>query len=108
MRYEHLPLGRGPERTRSGSYRREVFTQYGCIPDLRVPKLRRGNGDVSWQTIERYERCWGPFLDQHVMGYGLGLSLRDLHESIRLTLGEVLSVSSCHRLVLGLMSGHIC
>ncbi len=102
MRYEHLPLGRGPERTRSGSYRREVFTQYGCIPDLRVPKLRRGNGDVSWQTIERYERCWGPFLDQQVMGYGLGLSLRDLHESIRLTLGEVLSVSSCHRLVLGL------
>jgi putative transposase len=102
VRYEHLPCGRGPERTRSGSYRRELFTQYGGIPDLRVPKLRRGNGDVSWQTIERYERCWGPFLDQRVMGYCLGLSLRELHESIRLTLGEGLSVSSCNRLVLGL------
>jgi putative transposase len=69
---------------------------------LRVPKRRRGNGDVPWQTIERYERCWGPLLDQPVMGYGLGLSLRDLHERMHWTLGEVLSVSSCHRIVLGM------
>lgn len=101
-RYEHLPWGRAPEQTRSGSYRRELFTQHGCIPDLRVPKLRRGNGALTWQTIERYERCWGPLLDQLVMGYCLGLSLRDLHESMRLTLGEVLSVSSCNRIVLGM------
>ena len=101
-RYEHLPWGRGPEHTRSGSYRRELCTQYGGIPDLRVPKLRRGNDALSWQTIERYERCWGPLLDQHVMGYCLGLSLRDLHESMHWTLGEVLSVSSCNRIVLGL------
>lgn len=101
VRYEHLPFGRGPAQTRSGSYRRELFTQYGCIPDLRVPKLRRGNGDLSWQTIERDERCWGPLLEQQVMGYCLGLSLRDLHESMHLTLGEVLSVSSCNRIVRG-------
>src|SRR5678816_475958 len=30
VRYEHLPCRRGPERTRSGSYHRELFTQYGC------------------------------------------------------------------------------
>ena len=101
-RYEHLPWGRAPEQTRSGSYRRELFTQHGCIPALRVPKLRRGNRALTWQTIERYERCWGPLLDQQVMGYCLGLSLRDLHESMRLTLGEVLSVSSCNRIVLGM------
>ena len=101
MRYEPLPCRRGPERTRSGSYHRELCTQYGGIPDLRVPKLRRGNGAVSWQTSERYARCWGPFLAPQVMGYCLGLSRRDLHESRRVTLGEVLSVSSCHRLVLG-------
>ena len=101
-RYEHLPWGRDPEQTRSGRYRRELFTQHGCIPALRVPKLRRGNGALTWQTIERYERCWGPLLDQQVMGYCLGLSLRDLHESMRLTLGEVLWVSSCNRIVLGM------
>ena len=101
-RYEHLPWGRAPEQTRSGSYHRELFTQHGCIPALRVPKLRRGNRALTWQTIERYERCWGPLLDQQVMGYCLGLSLRDLHESMRLTLGEVLSVSSCNRIVLGM------
>jgi len=56
---------------------------------------------VSWHTIARYERCWGPLLAQPVMGYGLGLSLRARHESRRVTLGEGLSVSSCHRLVLG-------
>jgi transposase-like protein len=76
-RYEHLPWGRPAELTRSGSYRRELLTQYGPIADLRVPKLRRGNGDLNWHSITRYERCWGPLLDQHVMGYWLGLSLRD-------------------------------
>lgn len=98
-RYEHLPWGREAEQTRSGCYRRELITQYGCIADLRVPKLRKGNGNLEWQTISRYERCWGPFLDQQVMNYCLGLSLRDLQESMYVTLGEVLSVASCNRIV---------
>jgi transposase-like protein len=33
------------------------------------------------------------------MGYGLGLSLRDLQEMMALTLGEVLSLSACNRIV---------
>jgi putative transposase len=98
-RYEHLPWGRPEELTRSGSYQRQLLTQYGPIADLRVPKLRRGNGDLTWQSITRYERCWGPLLDQHVMGYCLGLSLRDLQEMMALTLGEVLSLSACNRIV---------
>ena len=57
--YEHLPWGRSPERTRSGTYGRELLTQYGCIANLRVPKLRRGNRDLTWQTIGRYERSAG-------------------------------------------------
>jgi transposase-like protein len=65
---------------------------------LRVPKLRRGNGDLTWQSITRYERCWGPLLDQHVMGYCLGLSLRDRQEMMALTLGEVLSLAACNRI----------
>ena len=98
-RYEHQPLGRPPERTRSGSYQRELMTQYGAIADLHVPKLRRGNGALTWHCITRYERCWGPLLDQQVMGYCLGLSLRDLQEMMVLTLGEVLSLSACNRIV---------
>jgi hypothetical protein len=64
-----------------------------------VPQLRRGNRDRKWQTIERYERCWGPLLDHHLMGYCLGLSLRDLQEVMYATLGEVVSLSACNRLV---------
>ena len=97
--YEHLPWGRGPELTRSGTYGRELLTQYGRIADLRVPKLRRGNRALTWQTIARYERCWGPRLDHHIMGYCLGLSLRDRQEVLYETLGEVVSLSTCNRLV---------
>jgi hypothetical protein len=32
-RYEHLPWGRRPEWTRSGTYGRELLTQYGRIAD---------------------------------------------------------------------------
>jgi len=99
-RYEHLPWGRPPESTRSGSYQRALITQYGRIADLRVPKLRRGNGALTWQSITRYEHGWGPVLDQHVMGYCLGHSLRDLHEAMALPLGEVLSLAACNRMVL--------
>jgi len=98
-RYEHVPWGRPPESTRSGSYQRTLLTQYGAIADLHVPKLRRGNGAVSWQSITRYECCWGPLLDQQVMNYCLGHSLRDLQETLALTLGEVLSLAACNRIV---------
>jgi transposase-like protein len=102
QRYVHLPQGRPAEHTRSGGYRRALLTQYAGIPALRVPKLRRGNKHLCWQTITRYERCWGALLDQQVLSYCLGLSLRDLQEAMRLTLGEVLSLEACNRLVLGL------
>lgn len=101
-RYEHPPAGRTAESTRSGYYRRILWTQYACLPDLRVPKLRRGNDQIPRHTITRYARCWGPLLDQQLLRYCLGLSLRDLQESMRLTLGEVLSLEACNRLVLAL------
>ena len=43
-RYAHVPWGRPPEATRSGSDQRPLITPYGAIADLHVPKLRRGNG----------------------------------------------------------------
>ncbi len=101
-RYERAIVPRRPEETRSGGYERELWTQYGRIADLRVPKLRRGNRHLAWQTITRYEHCWGPLLDQHLLHYCLGHSLRDLQEGMQLSLGEVLSLAACNRLVLGL------
>lgn len=101
-RYEHVPQGRIPEQTRSGSYSRTLLTQYGMLSDLEVPKLRRGNSLMSWQILESYKRCWGPLLDQQAFNYCLGLSLRDLQESMALTLGEVLSVEACNRVLLSL------
>lgn len=94
-----MPWGRRPELTRSGTYTRTFLTQYGCIADLRVPKLRRGHHALLWHTITRYERCWGPRLDHHIMGYCLGLSLRDLQEGRYATVGEVVSLAACNRLV---------
>ena len=99
-RYAHLPCGRTPESTRSGSYHRTLMTQYGGIPALHVPTLRRGNGARTWQTLMRYERCWGPLLAQHMLGSCLGLSLRDLQEVMQGTLGEGMSLAACNRLVL--------
>lgn len=98
-RYAHLGWGRPPEATRSGSYRRELLTQYGRIADLHVPKLRRGNGALSWQRMTRYERCWRPLLDQQVLSYCLGHRLRDLQETMAWTRGEVLSLLVCNRMV---------
>jgi transposase-like protein len=98
-RYEHVPWGRSPESTRSGSYPRVLITQYGAMTDLHVPKLRRGNGALSWHSLTRYERCWGPLLDHQVMRYCLGHSLRDLQETLALPLGEVLSLAACNRMV---------
>lgn len=87
-RYERSLAPRRPEETPSGTYKRELWTQYGCIFDLRVPKLRRGNRGLDWQSIERYECCWGPFLDQQLLHYTLGHSLRDLQEAMHSTLGD--------------------
>src|SRR5262245_41249441 len=101
-RYARHGSPREPEHTRSGTYERQLWTQYGCNPALRVPKLRRGNRQVEWQTIGRYERCWGPWLDQQLLQYCLGHSLRDLQETMHLTVGEILSLEACNRLVLGL------
>jgi hypothetical protein len=52
-RYERLPWGRPPEATRRGNSQRAWLTPYGPIADWHVPKLRRGNGALPWQSIPR-------------------------------------------------------
>jgi hypothetical protein len=93
---------RRPAETRSGVYERQLWTPYGWRADLRVPKLRRGNRHLSWPTIARSERCWGPFLAHPLRPYGLGPRRRELPEALCHSLGEFLALAACTRLVLGL------
>jgi len=50
-RSTHLPQGRMPEHTRSGFYGRQLLTQYALMAHLHVPKLRRGNSQLSWHGV---------------------------------------------------------
>jgi len=69
------------------------------MTDLHVPKLRRGNGAVSWPSSTRYACCWGPLLAHQRMSYGLGHSLRDVQATLAFTLGEGRSRAACNRIV---------
>lgn len=61
---------------RSGFFERKLDTQYGHIPDLRVPKLRRSNRSREWKILQRYQRSLGNLLDWTCCLYVMGLSLR--------------------------------
>lgn len=86
-----------PEQQRSGTFKRRVETSYGHIPDLLVPKLRRGNKDRRWQILVRYQSAQQIVLDKALYLYVLGLSLRDLQEALALFLGYILSRSAVNR-----------
>ena len=46
----------------------------------------------------RYACGWGPLRAHQVLSSCLGHSLRDLQETLALTLGEVLSLAACNRI----------
>lgn len=94
----HAWEGSGPRR--SGYYARIVDTQYGRIPDLRVPKLRWGNDTREWGILIRYEKGVRGWLDQVAHLYVLGLSLRDLQLALTAQLGTVLSPTGINRVTL--------
>jgi putative transposase len=89
---------------RSGSYTRRVLTSHGFIPDLRVPKLRAGNAERSWQVLTRYQLSMPLLLDQALYLYTLGLSLRDLQETLYVLFGHLLSRSAINRVTLAAQS----
>ena len=89
------PLGR-----RSGYFTRLLDTEHGRIEQLRVPKLRSGNKDRSWQILNRYHRGLGSLMNFTLSLYVMGLSLRDLQEALYHLLGSVLSVSAINRVTL--------
>ncbi|WP_121967865.1 transposase [Leptolyngbya sp. BC1307] len=85
---------------RSGYFTRVLDTAQGRIEKLRVPKLRSGNKERSWQILERYHRSLGSLLNFTLSLYVMGLSLRDLQEALYHLLGNVLSVSAINRVTI--------
>ena len=85
---------------RSGYFSRVLDTEHGRIEQLRVPKLRYGNKERSWQILERYQRGLGSLVNFTLSLYVMGLSLRDLQEALYHLLGSVLSVSAINRVTI--------
>ncbi len=79
---EFLSQIEGEKPQRSGFYTRGLNTQYGSIPELAVPKLRRRHPEREWQILERYQRSLGNLMDWLCGLYVMGLSLRDLQEGL--------------------------
>jgi transposase-like protein len=99
--YVRLPSGRKPiQQHRSGFFRRQVLTTYGRIPDLRVPKLRSGNAERQWRILVRYQQSMQSVLDRLLYLYSMGLSLRDLQETLYLFMGQALSREAVNRVTL--------
>jgi transposase-like protein len=92
-RQQSLPL----PLQRSGSYTRRVLTSHGFIPDLHIPKLRGGNGQRTWQVLKRYQLAMPLLLDQALYVYTLGLSIRDLQETLYVLFGHMLSREAINR-----------
>jgi transposase-like protein len=97
--YERSDEGPKPaEVQRSGYFKRKVITDHGQIPDLSVPKLRRGNKDRKWQILTRYQRSLQYVLDGLLYLYVMGLSLRDLQEALYVQFGSLLSRSAINQI----------
>jgi putative transposase len=89
---------------RSGYFQRGLDTQYGHLSDLRVPKLRRRNGEREWQILQRYQRGLGNLVNWLCCLYVMGLSLRDLQEALYFLIGHVLSRSAVNQVTLAVQA----
>jgi hypothetical protein len=67
---------------RSGFFERTLDTQYGHIPDLKVPKLPHSNEHRQWKILERYQRCLSNLFNWICCLYVMGLSLSRFTGSI--------------------------
>ena len=93
-----------PRLQRSGSYTRQVLTAYGCIPALRVPKLRATNRERPWQILTRYQMAMPDLLERALYLYTIGLSIRDLQEALYVLFGHLLSRDALNRVTLAAQS----
>lgn len=86
---EFLAQVAGDKPQRSGFYSRGLNTQYGTIPDLQVPKLRRRNAEREWQIGRALSAESG-----QPDGLAL-LSLRDGPFLARSAIRIIFSIRSC-------------
>jgi putative transposase len=92
------------ELYRSGFFKRNLTTLYGQIEDLCVPKLRKGNKNREWNVLSRY-KCLMPVLLSKLMYlYVLGLSIRDLQESLYILNGKMLDKNTINGITLELQA----
>lgn len=103
-KYQRGEVNRYPEQYRSGYYLKQLVTNHGIIDDIEVPKLRRGNSQIKWESVEKYQRVWKDMMDRYIMDYCLGMSLRDLQESFYPILGQILSLSAVNGIIYQLVS----
>jgi len=89
---------------RSGYFERGLDTQYGHVRGLRVPKLRRRNGEREWQILQRYQRGLGNLMNWLCCLYVMGLSLRDLQEALYFLIGHVLSRTAVNKVTLAIQN----
>src|SRR6266508_856485 len=89
---------------RSGTYTRRVLTTHGFIPDLHIPKLRAGNAERNWDILRRYQLSMPLLLSQALYLYTLGLSIRDLQESLYVLFGHLLSREAVNRVTIAAQS----
>jgi putative transposase len=92
--------GLTPQPRRSGYYPRQLNTRYGQIKRLSVPKLRHSNKERTWLILERHQSSLGSLLDLAGYLYVMGLSLRDLQETLYWLLGSVLSRTAVNQITL--------
>ena len=103
-RYQRQPTGaKAAKAQRSGYFKRRVSTDHGDIAELKVPKLRSGNKERAWKILSRYQRCLQYLLDALLYLYVLGLSLRDLQETLAILFGPVLPVSAINQVTTSLL-----
>jgi len=89
---------------RSGYFQRGLDTQYGHVGNLRVPKLRRRNGEREWQILQRYQRGLGNLMNWLCCLYVMGLSLRDLQEALYFLIGHVISRTAVNQVTLAIQN----
>lgn len=97
--YTRIHTGKKEEaQRRSGYFHRCVTTSLGAIDRVRVPKLRAGNKNRTWNILVRYRQATQALLDKALYMYLLGLSIRDLQEALYLFTGDILSRGAINRI----------
>jgi len=98
-RLGYEPYQRDPQlhtNYRNGTYTRTLDTQFGCIPDLHVPRARQGQ--TAYSVLERYSRR-APWVEDLVREMFLsGVSTRRVGRVLRSLLSASISASAVSRI----------